>query len=338
MIHSSHLGWTCALLPSPIFCMAGVCEVLCWNHIRDYYTVLNPYNLIYSQLTPLYCPAPASAPALYCTVLYCTKLYGRPSLNVHFNLVVNENKWDYEKVVPVIMMSSWSGNADIGRKTMGVLFFYFRPCTVLLKDHVIWNHSKFQQIMMLFLVPTGLNIHEFAGMRIFNLIYVGHAIKINRVAEKGVFYWPLCPALVQRKLRPHIRAHGVEQYTFSKVNMVPFDLITGLNHHINVMINSVPITNHLWDWICFSSSFPTLTSPSRPQAIIWSSYGLIQEYTHALLGPDDLTHWGRDKIDAISQTTFWSAFSWMKMFEFRLKFHWSLFLRVQLTIFQHWFS
>ena len=47
-----------------------------------------------------------------------------------------------------------------------------------------------------------------------------------------------------------------------------------------------------------------------------------------------LTQWGRDKMDAISQTIFWSAFSWMKMFEFRLKFHWSLFLRVQLTIFQ----
>ena len=29
-----------------------------------------------------------------------------------------------------------------------------------------------------------------------------------------------------------------------------------------------------------------------------------------------------------------SAFSWMKLFEFRLKFHWNLFLRVQLTIFQ----
>ena len=50
-----------------------------------------------------------------------------------------------------------------------------------------------------------------------------------------------------------------------------------------------------------------------------------------------LTHWGWDKMDAISQTTFWSAFSWMKMFEFLLQFHWSLFLRVQLTIFQHWF-
>ena len=44
-----------------------------------------------------------------------------------------------------------------------------------------------------------------------------------------------------------------------------------------------------------------------------------------------LTHWGRDNMDAISQTTFSSALSWMKMFEFRLKFHWSLFLRVQLT-------
>ena len=38
-------------------------------------------------------------------------------------------------------------------------------------------------------------------------------------------------------------------------------------------------------------------------------------------------------MDAISQTTFWSAFYWMKSFEFRLKFHWSLFLRVQWTIF-----
>ena len=30
-----------------------------------------------------------------------------------------------------------------------------------------------------------------------------------------------------------------------------------------------------------------------------------------------LTHWGRDKMDAISQTTFSSAFSWMRMSEFR---------------------
>ena len=50
-----------------------------------------------------------------------------------------------------------------------------------------------------------------------------------------------------------------------------------------------------------------------------------------------LTHWGRDEMNAITQITFSSAFSWEKMFNFRLIFHWSLFLRVQLTIFQHWF-
>ena len=50
-----------------------------------------------------------------------------------------------------------------------------------------------------------------------------------------------------------------------------------------------------------------------------------------------LTHLGRDKMDAISQTTLSNAFSWIKRYEFRLIFHWSLFLRFQLTIFQHWF-
>ena len=50
-----------------------------------------------------------------------------------------------------------------------------------------------------------------------------------------------------------------------------------------------------------------------------------------------LTHWGRDEMAAILHTTFSNAFSWMKMFDFRLKCHWILFLMVQLTISQHWF-
>ena len=67
------------------------------------------------------------------------------------------------------------------------------------------------------------------------------------------------------------------------------------------------------------------------------SYILLQVYflifNQTLYGLNTLrpTH-----MAAISQT-FSSAFSWMKMFELRLKFHWSLFLRVQLTIFQHRF-
>ena len=51
----------------------------------------------------------------------------------------------------------------------------------------------------------------------------------------------------------------------------------------------------------------------------------------------NLTHWGRYKMANISQTTFSNAYSWMKIHQFRLIFHWSLFLRVELTIFQHWF-
>ena len=46
------------------------------------------------------------------------------------------------------------------------------------------------------------------------------------------------------------------------------------------------------------------------------------------------THWSQDKMAAIFQKTFSNAFSWMKIYEFQLEFHWSLFLRVQLTIFQ----
>ena len=39
-----------------------------------------------------------------------------------------------------------------------------------------------------------------------------------------------------------------------------------------------------------------------------------------------LTQLPLDKMTAISQTMFSGAFSWMKIFVFRLKFHWSLFL------------
>ena len=47
--------------------------------------------------------------------------------------------------------------------------------------------------------------------------------------------------------------------------------------------------------------------------------------TLPIIGPDlgihQLTHWGWDKISYISQTTFWNAFSLMKMYEFiSLKF------------------
>ena len=44
-----------------------------------------------------------------------------------------------------------------------------------------------------------------------------------------------------------------------------------------------------------------------------------------------LTHWGWDKMVAIFQTTFSYAFSWMKMYEFRLRFHWSFVPKVPIN-------
>ena len=81
-----------------------------------------------------------------------------------------------------------------------------------------------------------------------------------------------------------------------------------------------------------------MTSTRRRVDVIITLF-LRQVSTELLLMsllPEWLTHWGQGKMDTISQTIFSNAFSWMKMFQLRLKFHWSLFPRVQSTIFQHW--
>ena len=49
-----------------------------------------------------------------------------------------------------------------------------------------------------------------------------------------------------------------------------------------------------------------------------------------------LTYCGSDKMAAILQTTFSTNISWMKMIVFCLRFHWSLFLWVQLKICQNY--
>ena len=59
-------------------------------------------------------------------------------------------------------------------------------------------------------------------------------------------------------------------------------------------------------------------------------------YFRARTGYRHLIHRGRDKMAPIFQTTSSNTFSWMKMHKILSRFHWSLFPRVQLTIFQHW--
>ena len=48
----------------------------------------------------------------------------------------------------------------------------------------------------------------------------------------------------------------------------------------------------------------------------YAVYNNREELSINWLYPSCLTHWGRVKMDAISQTNFVSAISWMKMFEF----------------------
>ena len=54
------------------------------------------------------------------------------------------------------------------------------------------------------------------------------------------------------------------------------------------------------------------------------------------VAPTVLTHLGRGKMAVISQPKFSNAFFSLKTFEFRLTFHWNLFVREKLTIFHHW--
>ena len=53
--------------------------------------------------------------------------------------------------------------------------------------------------------------------------------------------------------------------------------------------------------------------------------------------PPGLSHWGQYKMAANISPKYLNAVSWMKMYELCWSFHWSLSLRFELTIFQHWF-
>ena len=111
-------------------------------------------------------------------------------------------------------------------------------------------------------------------------------------------------------------------------------------------VKSQPICREIWLPVLHVPSCIVTTNHSRtglnPLIMAW-----LNNYIHCVLWvvtthscptfQGSLTHWGWDKMAAISQTTLSNAFSWMKMLEFRLKLHCSLFPRAQLTIFQQWF-
>ena len=112
-------------------------------------------------------------------------------------------------------------------------------------------------------------------------------------------------------------------------------------HHLDASGNWLPVVLNRWydnrkkkamSWL-FATDMPRvyphvpLCVPSMESAGVFGHKGLtITSITFNSLFPCDatwcqITHWGRDKMDAISQTLFLSAFSSMKMFEFWMKSH-----------------
>ena len=76
---------------------------------------------------------------------------------------------------------------------------------------------------------------------------------------------------------------------------------------------------------------------ARHFSIGWTQESRLWSSSLPCRSCNNLAHWGHAKMATIFQTSFSNAFYWMKMYEFWLKFHLKLFLRVQLAMFQHWF-
>ena len=142
-------------------------------------------------------------------------------------------------------------------------------------------------------------------------------LKFNHVSKRGHWwrYWRIYPGFsisIVNTLGPEQNSrHFTEVCSWQKSlqfdkNVLRFVLSDPMDNQSSLIL---VMTNYylglpklqLW-WILFGEASSTL---------------------------NELTHWGRDKMDAISQTTLSNSFSWMKMLEFRLKFHWNLFHNVQ---------
>ena len=69
------------------------------------------------------------------------------------------------------------------------------------------------------------------------------------------------------------------------------------------------------------------TTTTLPQSAMWSLMIVVAispPTCDSITCKSYLRHWGLAKIAAILQTTFLNAFSWMKTFEFKIKFHWNM--------------
>ena len=155
---------------------------------------------------------------------------------------------------------------------------------------------------------------------------------------------------------PHIVCLACENHNFPCDNYVLNSMLTNNNLQTWLLIGWSQISPAIWFKCCTAvgvmayvivwERFPHywpfvngIRSPLVPLLLTWTRCRIngrvagdlrhhdahVTPLNWLSRNPCCLTHWGRDKMAAIFQTTFSNAFSWMKMFKLRLRFHWSLF-------------
>ena len=185
----------------------------------------------------------------------------------------------------------------------------------------IWNVNCARATALIFDTRTGARCWR--KIQILDPLFRYSRIKSNYNYFRPLFlprHRNLTPFLVPRLLSQRILGEPTYQLHWL------FDIGVSWHSRESNCTGSYPQND-------FENHFLNYYKPPRNQRVKVLSPNKTEEGWPARA----LTHWGREKMAAISQTTFSSAFSWMKLYEFHLRFHWSLFPRFELTIFQHWF-
>ena len=138
-----------------------------------------------------------------------------------------------------------------------------------------------------------------------------------------------CYLPVDTLLKLLLQCAPIQKYLWENKELI-CDIISKTLYHVicNVrIITKLLKYTHQTDKSCLS-----IRQYSIWDNFVSSTSALRSTFTTLMLY---LTHWDRDKMADISQTTYSNALSWMKMFEFRKQFDWGLFLRIQVTIIQY---
>ena len=111
----------------------------------------------------------------------------------------------------------------------------------------------------------------------------------------------------------------------------------GWNYLSMLGLNLYHFSKRVHWWLrCIAAKWEsTATGVDAPSLSLAGGSVVFARSLFPLCFPSFLTNWDRD---VWPHAIFSNAFSPMKMYEVRRKFHWSLFLKGQLTILQHWFK